>query len=106
MEAAQHLAGLPLRDPALPDLARARLTEVSHRGGRNDGAKKIFQRFHKPASGQDFVESQHREVLETIAVEKEFAKREILELWSSKSNRHRLTIVVTVGIFSQVAGAS
>ncbi|EXJ62573.1 hypothetical protein A1O7_03011 [Cladophialophora yegresii CBS 114405] len=73
--------------------------------GRHDVAKKIFQRFHGPASGQDFVESEYREVLETMALEKEFAKRGISELWSTKGNRHRLLIVTTAGIFSQTAGS-
>ncbi|KAH0846416.1 hypothetical protein AYO21_07147 [Fonsecaea monophora] len=73
--------------------------------GRHETAKKIFQRFHGPASGQEFVESEYREVLETMALEKEFASRGISELWSTKGNRHRLLIVVTAGIFSQTAGS-
>jgi MFS family permease len=73
--------------------------------GRHEVAKKIFERFHAPASGQDFVESEYREVLETMALEKEFAKRGVSELWNTKGNRHRLLIVITAGIFSQTAGA-
>ncbi|KAL6245286.1 hypothetical protein RBB50_008061 [Rhinocladiella similis] len=74
--------------------------------GRHEMAKKIFQRYHGPASGQDFVESEYQEVLETMELEKEFASHGISELWATKGNRHRLLIVVTAGIFSQTAGAS
>ena len=73
--------------------------------GRDEVAKKIFQRFHGPSSGQEFVESEYQEVLETMSLEKEFAKRGIKELWSTKGNRHRLLIVVTAGLFSQTAGS-
>ena len=73
--------------------------------GRHEVAKKIFQRFHGPASGQDFVESEYQEVLETMALEKEFSERGISELWATKGNRHRLLIVVTAGLFSQTAGS-
>lgn len=73
--------------------------------GRHEVAKKIFERFHGPASGQDFVESEYREVLETMALEKEFAGHGISELWATKGNRHRLLIVITAGLFSQTAGS-
>jgi len=73
--------------------------------GRHEVAKKIFQRFHASASGTEFVEYEYQEVLETMALEKEFAKRGISELWSTKGNRHRLLIVITAGLFSQTAGS-
>jgi sugar porter (SP) family MFS transporter len=74
--------------------------------GRHEEAKRIFQRFHGPASGQEFVESEYQEVLETMALEKEFAGHGISELWKTKGNRHRLLIVISAGLFSQTAGSS
>ena len=72
---------------------------------RHELARKTFERFHGPASGEEFVESEFREVLETMALEKEFASRGISELWRTKGNRHRLLIAITAGFFSQSAGA-
>ncbi|KAH8811344.1 general substrate transporter [Xylogone sp. PMI_703] len=74
--------------------------------GRHEVAKKIFQKYHGPASGQDFVESEYQEVFETMELERQFASHGISELWATKGNRHRLLIVVTAGIFSQTAGSS
>jgi sugar porter (SP) family MFS transporter len=73
--------------------------------GRHERAKKIFEKYHAPASGHEFVEYEYQEVLETMELEKEFSKRGISELWNTKGNRHRLLIVVTAGIFSQTAGS-
>jgi sugar porter (SP) family MFS transporter len=73
--------------------------------GRHEVAKKIFEKFHGPASGQEFVETEYQEVLETMALEKEFANHGISELWATKGNRHRLLIVVSAGVFSQTGGA-
>jgi len=73
--------------------------------GRHEVAKRIFQRFHAPASGMEFVEYEYQEVMETMELEKEFSQRGIRELWATKGNRHRLLIVTTAGIFSQTAGS-
>ena len=72
---------------------------------RHELARQTFEKFHGPASGEEFVESEFREVLETMALEKEFASRGIAELWRTKGNRHRLLIAITAGFFSQSAGA-
>ncbi|KAK5943513.1 hypothetical protein PMZ80_004521 [Knufia obscura] len=73
--------------------------------GRHDLARKTFERFHRPASGQEFVDGEYQEVMETMELEKEFAKRGISDLWRTKGNRHRLLIAITAGFFSQTAGA-
>jgi hypothetical protein len=72
---------------------------------RHELARRTFERFHGPASGADFVEAEYQEVLETMALEKEFASHGISELWKTKGNRHRLLIAVSAGIFSQTAGS-
>ena len=74
--------------------------------GRHGHARNTFDRFHAPSSGQEFVENEFQEVLETMEIEKEFTKRGISEVWVTKGNRHRLLIVITAGIFSQTAGSA
>ncbi|KAK5168800.1 uncharacterized protein LTR77_006109 [Saxophila tyrrhenica] len=73
---------------------------------RHERARQTFEKFHGPASGPDFVETEYREVLETMALEKEFSSRGVAELWRTKGNRHRLLIACTAGFFSQTAGAN
>ena len=52
---------------------------------RHEKAKKTLERFHGPSSGSEFVEAEFQEILETMALEKEFAKKGISDLWSTKS---------------------
>ncbi|KAK1091113.1 hypothetical protein LTR48_006957 [Friedmanniomyces endolithicus] len=66
-------------------LARYQIVKDKH-----ELARKVFERFHAPSSGQEFVDAEYQEVLETMALEKEFASRGISEL---------------AGFFSQTAGA-
>lgn len=73
--------------------------------GRHALARKTFERFHAPSSGQDFVDAELQEVIETMELEKEFAKRGISDLWRTKGNRHRLLIATSAGFFSQTAGS-
>jgi hypothetical protein len=54
---------------------------------RHEEARKTFERFHGPASGAEFVETEYREVLETMALEKEFNSRGIPELWRTKGKQ-------------------
>ena len=73
--------------------------------GRHELARKTFERFHQPSSGQEFVDREYQEVMETMELEKEFSKRGISDLWRTKGNRHRLLIACTAGFFSQTAGS-
>ncbi|KAK0798494.1 hypothetical protein LTR57_020133 [Friedmanniomyces endolithicus] len=72
---------------------------------KHELARKTFERFHAPSSGQEFVDAEYQEVLETMALEKEFASRGISELWKTPGNRHRFLIALSAGFFSQTAGA-
>ncbi|TKA81998.1 hypothetical protein B0A55_01719 [Friedmanniomyces simplex] len=90
------------------------ITELSHPQYRaryqivkdkHDLARKTFERFHAPSSGQAFVEAEYQEVLETMALEKEFGRRGISELWKTPGNRHRFLIALSAGFFSQTAGS-
>jgi len=52
---------------------------------KHELARKVFERFHAPSSGQEFVDAEYQEVLETMALEKEFASRGISELWKTQA---------------------
>ncbi|KAK5700150.1 hypothetical protein LTR17_023184 [Elasticomyces elasticus] len=84
----------------VPESPRYQIVKDKH-----EIARKTFQTYHGPASGDEFVEAEYQEVLETMALEKEFAKRGISELWNTKGNRHRFLIALTAGFFSQTAGS-
>ncbi|KAK4972742.1 hypothetical protein LTR42_006036 [Elasticomyces elasticus] len=84
----------------VPESPRYQIVKDKH-----EIARKTFQTYHGPASGDGFVEAEYQEVLETMALEKEFAKRGISELWNTKGNRHRFLIALTAGFFSQTAGS-
>ncbi|KAK3632016.1 hypothetical protein LTR56_016609 [Elasticomyces elasticus] len=84
----------------VPESPRYQIVKDKH-----EIARKTFQTYHGPASGDEFVEAEYQEVLETMALEKEFAKRGISELWNTRGNRHRFLIALTAGFFSQTAGS-
>ncbi|KAK5677052.1 hypothetical protein LTS10_010240 [Elasticomyces elasticus] len=84
----------------VPESPRYQIVKDKH-----EIARKTFQTYHGPASGDEFVEAEYQEVLETMALEREFAKRGISELWNTKGNRHRFLIALTAGFFSQTAGS-
>ncbi|KAK3110149.1 hypothetical protein LTR53_015864 [Teratosphaeriaceae sp. CCFEE 6253] len=84
----------------VPESPRYQIVKDKH-----ELAMKTFQRFHAPSSGQEFVEAEYQEVLETMALEKEFASHGIKELVKTKGNRHRFLIALSAGFFSQTAGS-
>lgn len=69
-----------------------------------DEARTILDKYHGPASGPEFVQAEFDEIYQTIRLEKQFSKRGIAELWSTKGNRHRFAICVALGIFANTAG--
>ncbi|KAH0605253.1 uncharacterized protein H6S33_005235 [Morchella sextelata] len=74
---------------------------------RHDEALAILARCHANGDLNDeLVKFEFTEIKETIALEAEFAKRGLSELWSTKGNRHRMTICICAGLFSQLSGNS
>lgn len=74
---------------------------------RHEEALAILARCHANGDANDaLVQFEFTEIKETIALESEFAKRGISELWSTKGNRHRMTICIFAGLFSQWSGNS
>jgi hypothetical protein len=50
------------------------------------------------------VQLEFEEIKETIRMEKEADKNTWTELWSTPGNRHRLLVLITLGLFSQWSG--
>jgi Sugar (and other) transporter len=50
------------------------------------------------------VQFVHKEIETTLALEKESVQYTFLEFFKTKGNRHRLLILVTLGLFSQWSG--
>lgn len=74
---------------------------------RHDEALEILARCHANGDRNDeLVKFEFTEIKETIALESEFAKRGISELWATKGNRHRMLICICAGLFSQLSGNS
>ena len=71
------------------------------RKGKENVERAILERFHLESSGEELVNTEFEEIVETLILEKEFAKRGIRELWATKGNRHRMIIAISAGVFSQ-----
>ncbi|KAI8577911.1 hypothetical protein K450DRAFT_212247 [Umbelopsis ramanniana AG] len=73
--------------------------------GRDEEALAILAKLHADGNDQDeLVQLEYREIRQTIAQEKEVAKRSYLELIATPGNRMRLFITITIGFFSQWSG--
>lgn len=74
---------------------------------RHEEALTILAKCHANGNANDeLVQFEFTEIKETIALEAEFSKRGISELWSTKGNRHRMLICICAGLFSQWSGNS
>ena len=72
---------------------------------RPEKALKIISHYFANDDENDItVQFVHKEIETTLALEKEFAHYTIWEFFKTKANRHRLLILVTLGLFSQWSG--
>ena len=73
--------------------------------GKNEKALQILGHAHAQGNIEDeLVQIEYREIRETLQLEKEFEQNGWLQLFSTKGNRHRLVILVSLGFFSQWSG--
>jgi hypothetical protein len=73
--------------------------------GKNEKALHILAHAHANGNVDDeLVQIEYREIRETLQLEKEFEQNGWLQLFSTKGNRHRLVILVSLGFFSQWSG--
>lgn len=71
---------------------------------KSEQAKAILQKYHGPASGQEFVDAEFAEIVQTIQLEKQYSKNGWRQMWSTKGMRRRLAILVCLGLFANTAG--
>lgn len=67
-------------------------------------AKAILEKYHGPASGQEFVDAEFAEIVQTIQLEKQYSKNGWRQMWSTQGMRRRFAILVCLGIFANTAG--
>ena len=73
--------------------------------GRPERALKVLAYVHAQGDENDeLVQVEYHEIQQTIALEQEYEKNSWSELWSTPGNRHRLLILVSIGLFSQWSG--
>lgn len=73
--------------------------------GKNEKALNILGKAHAQGNIEDeLVQIEYREIRETLQLEKEFEQNGWIQLFSTKGNRHRLVILVSLGFFSQWSG--
>ncbi|GAB5590713.1 hypothetical protein Unana1_05613 [Umbelopsis nana] len=95
--------------PSIIQLASVWFYEESPRWliskGRDQEALAILAKLHADGDENDaLVQLEYREITQTIAQEKEVAKRSYAELWATPGNRKRTFITFTIGFFSQWSG--
>lgn len=95
--------------PSIIQLASVWFYEESPRWliskGRDQEALAILAKLHADGDENDaLVQLEYREITQTIAQEKEVAKRSYAELWATPGNRKRTFIAFTIGFFSQWSG--
>jgi MFS family permease len=95
--------------PSLIQLASVWFYEESPRWliskGREEEALAILAKLHANGDENDeLVQLEYREIRQTLAQEKEVAKRSYMELIATPGNRMRLFITITIGFFSQWSG--
>lgn len=73
--------------------------------GRPEKAHKVLADCHANGDLNDeVVLLELQEIQDTIKLEQEFEGNAWSELWRTKGNRHRLVILVSLGLFSQWSG--
>jgi sugar porter (SP) family MFS transporter len=73
--------------------------------GKNEKALDILAKYHGRGNADDeVVQIEYQEIQQTLALEKEFEGNAWSELWRTPGNRHRLIILVSLGVFSQWSG--
>jgi hypothetical protein len=73
--------------------------------GKDEKALQILAKAHGRGDvDNDLVQIEFREIHDTIKLEQELEGSGWLELFKTKGNRHRLIILVSLGLFSQWSG--
>lgn len=73
--------------------------------GKNEKALNILAKAHANGNVEDeLVQIEYREIRETIQLEKEFEQNGWLQFFTTRGNRHRLVILISLGFFSQWSG--
>ncbi|KAL2867824.1 hexose transporter protein [Aspergillus lucknowensis] len=73
--------------------------------GRAAQAKKVLAYVHAQGDEDDeLVNVEFDEIQQTIALEKQLDRNPWSELWSTRGNRHRCIILISIGFFSQWSG--
>lgn len=73
--------------------------------GQNEKALNILAKYHARGDAQDeVVQIEYQEIQQTLALEQEFEGNSWSELWRTPGNRHRLLILISLGVFSQWSG--
>ena len=73
--------------------------------GKPERALKVLAYVHAQGDENDeLVQVEYHEIQQTISLEQEYEKNAWSELWSTPGNRHRLLILVSIGLFSQWSG--
>jgi Sugar (and other) transporter len=72
---------------------------------KQERALKVLAKVHAEGREDDeLVQVEFNEIQQTIQLEQEYEKNAWSELWSTPGNRHRLIILVSIGLFSQWSG--
>lgn len=73
--------------------------------GKSEKALSILAKYHARGDDQDeVVQIEYQEIQQTLALEQEFEGNAWSELWRTPGNRHRLIILISLGVFSQWSG--
>jgi len=73
--------------------------------GQGEKALDILAKYHARGNKDDeLVQTEYQEIKQTIALEQEFESDSWSELWRTPGNRHRLIILISLGVFSQWSG--
>ena len=73
--------------------------------GKPEKALAILAKVHAEGREDDeLVQVEFHEIQQTIQLEQEYEKNAWSELWATPGNRHRLIILVSIGLFSQWSG--
>jgi len=73
--------------------------------GKLAQAKKVLAYVHAQGDEDDaLVNVEFDQIQQTIALEKELENNNWSEFWSTKGNRHRSIILISIGFFSQWSG--
>lgn len=73
--------------------------------GKIEKALNILAKYHARGDTEDeVVQIEYQEIQQTLALEQQFEGNSWSELWRTPGNRHRLIILVSLGVFSQWSG--